>query len=81
MYLGGPPHSLPPLLMSVIPAQVAGVKQIYVTTPPEPAPSILAAAYLCDIDKLYQIGGAQAIAAFAFGTETVAQSGQDRRCW
>ena len=40
-------------------------------SPPEPAPSILAAAYLCDVDELYQIGGAQAIAAFAFGTETV----------
>ncbi len=72
VYVPGGTAPLPSsLLMSVIPAQVAGVQQIYVTTPPEPAPSILAAAYLCDVDELYQIGGAQAIAAFAFGTETV----------
>jgi histidinol dehydrogenase len=57
--------------MSVIPAQVAGVKQIRVATPPIPDPSILAVAHLCNIDGLYQIGGAQALAAFAFGTETV----------
>ncbi len=57
--------------MSVIPAQVAGVKQIVIATPPEPAPSILAAAYLCGVQAVYQIGGAQAIAALAFGTETV----------
>ena len=54
-------------------AQVAGVDRIVVATPPEPDPSILAAAYLCNIDELYQIGGAQAIAALAFGTETVDQ--------
>ena len=72
IYVPGGTAPLPSsLLMSVIPAQVAGVQQIYVTTPPEPALSILAAAYLCDVDELYQIGGAQAIAALAFGTETV----------
>jgi histidinol dehydrogenase len=59
--------------MSVVPAQVAGVKKIYIATPPEPASSILAAAFLCGIDTIYQIGGAQAIAAFAFGTESVAK--------
>ena len=59
------------LLMSVIPAQVAGVQQIFVATPPNPALSILAAAHLCGVDAVYQIGGAQAIAALAFGTETV----------
>jgi len=57
--------------MSVIPAQVAGVKQIFVATPPEPDLSILAAAYLCQVEDVYQIGGAQSIAALAFGTETV----------
>jgi histidinol dehydrogenase len=57
--------------MSVIPAQVAGVQQIFVATPPEPAPSILAVAYLCNVDQVYQVGGAQAIAALAYGTETV----------
>ena len=72
VYVPGGTAPLPSsVLMSVIPAQVAGVKRIYIATPPEPASSILAAAYLCGIDTIYQIGGAQAIAAFAFGTETV----------
>ena len=72
IYVPGGTAPLPSsLLMSVIPAQVAGVKQIYLSTPPEPALSILAAAYLCGVDEIYQIGGAQAIAALAFGTETV----------
>jgi histidinol dehydrogenase len=72
VYVPGGTAPLPSsLLMSVIPAQVAGVEKIYVATPPEPAPSILAVAYLCGVDAIYQIGGAQAIAALAFGTETV----------
>ncbi|NIP18125.1 MAG: histidinol dehydrogenase, partial [Xanthomonadales bacterium] len=72
VYVPGGTAPLPSsLLMSVIPAQVAGVKQIVIATPPEPAPSILAAAYLCGVQAVYQIGGAQAIAALAFGTETV----------
>jgi histidinol dehydrogenase len=71
-YVPGGTAPLPSsLLMSVIPAQVAGVKEIYVATPPEVDPSILAAGYLCGVDALYQVGGAQAIAALAFGTETV----------
>lgn len=72
VYVPGGTAPLPSsLLMSVIPAQVAGVKQIFVATPPEPASSILGAAYLCGVEAVYQIGGAQAIAALAFGTETV----------
>jgi histidinol dehydrogenase len=72
VYVPGGTAPLPSsLLMSVIPAQVAGVKQIFVTTPPVPDSSILAAAYLCGVDAVYQIGGAQAIAALAFGTETI----------
>jgi len=72
VYVPGGTAPLPSsLLMSVIPAQVAGVKEIYVATPPEVDPSILAAGYLCGVDALYQVGGAQAIAALAFGTETV----------
>jgi histidinol dehydrogenase len=59
------------LLMSVIPAQVAGVTRIIVCTPPFPQPVILGAAYLCGIDKVYQVGGAQAIAAMTFGTESI----------
>jgi len=72
VYVPGGTAPLPSsLLMSVIPAQVAGVRNIYVATPPKPAPSILAAAYLCEVDNIFQIGGAQAIAAFAFGTQTI----------
>jgi histidinol dehydrogenase len=72
VYVPGGTAPLPSsLLMSVIPAQVAGVSRIVVATPPEPSPSILAAAFHCGITTVYQIGGAQAIAALAFGTETV----------
>ncbi len=72
VYVPGGTAPLPSsLLMSVIPAQVAGVPRIIVTTPPEPHPTILAAAYICGLDKIYQLGGAQAIAAMAFGTESV----------
>lgn len=72
VYVPGGTAPLPSsLLMSVIPAKVAGVRQIVVATPPNPDVSILAAAYLCEVDAVYQVGGAQAIAALAFGTETV----------
>ena len=72
VYVPGGTAPLPSsLLMSVIPAQVAGVRKICVATPPYPAPSILAAAYFCEVDNLFQVGGAQAIAAFAFGTQTI----------
>lgn len=72
VYVPGGTAPLPSsLLMSVIPAQVAGVKQIVVCTPPPVHDSILAAAQLCGIEDLFQIGGAQAIAAMAFGTESV----------
>jgi histidinol dehydrogenase len=72
VYVPGGTAPLPSsLLMSVIPAQVAGVRTIIVCTPPNPHPSILAAAYLCGIEQVYQLGGAQAIAALAFGTESV----------
>ena len=74
VYVPGGTAPLPSsLLMSVIPAQVAGVRNIYVATPPNPDPSILAAAYLCEVNTIYQIGGAQAIAALAFGTQTIAR--------
>jgi histidinol dehydrogenase len=72
VYVPGGTAPLPSsLLMSVIPAQVAGVRQIVVCTPPEPQPVILAAAYLCGVDQVYRLGGAQAIAALTFGTESV----------
>ncbi len=63
------------LLMSVIPARVAGVDQIAVCSPPDPSgkihPAVLAAAHLVGVDEIYTIGGAQAIAALAFGTSSV----------
>ncbi len=72
VYVPGGTAPLPSsLLMSVIPAQVAGVKQIVVCTPPQPHPTILAAAHLCGLERVYQVGGAQAIAALAFGTQSV----------
>lgn len=57
-------------LMSAIPARVAGVREIIVCSP-NPAPVTLAAALEAGVDRLFAIGGAQAIAAMAFGTESV----------
>jgi histidinol dehydrogenase len=58
------------VLMTVIPAQVAGVRTTCVTSP-HPSAEILAAARFLGIESIFRIGGAQAIAAFAFGTDTV----------
>lgn len=58
------------LLMTVIPAQVADVRTICVTSP-HPNPEILAAAKFLGVENIFRIGGAQAIAALAFGTATV----------
>ena len=77
VYVPSGTASLPSsLLMAAIPAQVAGVQEIIVCTPPgkegnQVAGVILAAAHMLGIDKVYQLGGAQAIAAMAYGTETV----------
>jgi histidinol dehydrogenase len=77
VYVAGGTAPLPSsLLMSVIPAQVAGVREIVVTTPPGPGtdsvpPVILAAAAVCGITNVIRVGGAQAIAALAYGTESV----------
>lgn len=60
------------VLMSVIPAQVAGVKEIHVTTPTFDRHNItFATLYLLGVDQVYTVGGAQAIAALAYGTETI----------
>ena len=58
------------LLMTVVPAQVAGVRNICVASP-RPAPEVLGTAALLGLDHIFQMGGAQAIAAFAYGTRTV----------
>jgi histidinol dehydrogenase len=60
--------------MNVVPAQVAGVERIVVTTPPRTlseSPAVAAALLALDVTEVYAVGGAQAIAALAFGTETV----------
>ncbi len=60
------------LLMTVIPAQVAGVEHIVVVSP-RPAKETLAAAALLGVEHFYRIGGAQAVAALAYGTESLAR--------
>jgi histidinol dehydrogenase len=70
-YVPGGRYPLPStLLMTATPAQVAGVERIVVCSP-KPAPETLAAAYLCGITEFYRVGGAQAIAALAYSTETI----------
>ena len=63
------------VLMTAVPARVAGVGRIALATPPGPDghvhPVTLAAAALCEIEEIYAIGGAQAIFALAFGTQTI----------
>lgn len=63
------------VLMNVVPAKVAGVDEIIMTTPPgkdgKVNPSTLVAAKEAGVDKIYKVGGAQAVAALAFGTESV----------
>lgn len=62
------------LLMNAIPAKVAGVDRLVVATPTpkgEINALVLAAAHLCEIDEIWRIGGAQAIAALAYGTDTI----------
>jgi len=57
--------------MSGVPAQVAGVERIVVCTPPTGSAAVAAAAALLGIDEVWAIGGAQAIAAMAYGTESI----------
>jgi histidinol dehydrogenase len=63
------------LIMCVVPAQVAGVEDIVVTTPPGPnggpAPVVLAAAHACGVEQVYRVGGVQAIGALAYGTQSI----------
>lgn len=65
------------VLMSVVPAKIAGVERVIVLTPPQRdgkiAPAVLFACWLCDVDELYAVGGAHAIAAAAYGTESLAR--------
>ncbi|MGZ4870733.1 MAG: histidinol dehydrogenase [Candidatus Angelobacter sp.] len=70
-YVPGGRYPLPStMLMTVIPAQVAGVPQIRVVSP-RPAPETMATAHFLGVREFYRIGGAQAVAALAYGTATV----------
>ena len=68
---GGLAPLLSTVLMTVIPARVAGVPEVVVCSPPPIADGILAAAALAGVDEVYPIGGAQAVAALAYGTESI----------
>jgi histidinol dehydrogenase len=70
-YVPGGRYPLPStLLMTVTPAQVAGVERIVVCSP-KPAKETMAAAWLAGVTEFYRVGGAQAIAAMAYGTDTI----------
>jgi histidinol dehydrogenase len=76
VYVPGGRASYPSsVLMNVIPAKVAGVAQVIAVSPPTPMegsyPAVLAAASIAGVDRFFRVGGAQAVAALAFGTETL----------
>lgn len=72
---GGSAPLFSSVLMNAIPAKIAGVKEIIMVTPPQkdgtPNPEILVAAAICGVDRVFLAGGAQAVAALAFGTQSV----------
>ncbi len=77
VYAPGGSAALPSsVLMGAVPAKIAGVRRTIVLTPPQRDgrvhPAVLFAASLCEVDELYAVGGAQAIAAAAFGTASIA---------
>ncbi|HIJ83176.1 MAG TPA: histidinol dehydrogenase, partial [Magnetococcales bacterium] len=75
LYVPGGLASYPSsVLMNALPARVAGVRQLVMTVPTPDGqfnPLILAAAHIAQVDEIYRVGGAQAIAALAFGTQTI----------
>ena len=76
IYVPGGTAPLPSsVLMNAIPAKIAGVQEVIMCTPPQkdgtPNPNIIAAAKLAGVDRIFLMGGAQAVAAMAYGTETV----------
>ena len=76
LYVPGGRASYPStVLMNAVPARVAGVERLVMVTPPgpggEPNPTVLAAAHLAGISEIYRVGGAQAIAALAYGTASI----------
>lgn len=74
LYIPGGSAPLPStVLMLGVPAQIAGCRKVVLCSPPPIADEILYVAKLCNIDEVYNVGGAQAVAAMAYGTETVAK--------
>ena len=78
LYVPGGLASYPStVLMNAVPAKVAGVKRLVMVTPPgrsgAPNPTVLAAAHLAGVREVYRVGGAQAIAALAYGTASIPQ--------
>ncbi len=76
LYVPGGTASYPStVLMDAIPAKIAGCKQVVMVTPPDKNgkinSAILASAYIAGVDKIFKVGGAQAIAALAYGTESI----------
>jgi len=76
LYVPGGTASYPStVLMDSIPAKIAGVKEVMIVTPPDKDgkinPAILTAARVAGVDRIFKVGGAQAIAALAYGTETI----------
>jgi histidinol dehydrogenase len=76
-YVPGGTAPLPStVMMTCVPAKVAGVERVVVVTPPQRDghvnPAVLYACALCEVDELYAVGGAQAVAALAYGTATIA---------
>ena len=75
VYVPGGKASYPSsVIMNVVPAKVAGVKEIFLCTPSIKGKinkTVMAAAYIAGVDKVFRVGGAQAVAALAFGTETI----------
>jgi len=76
LYVPGGRASYPStVLMNAVPAKVAGVKRVVMVTPPGPDgrinSTVLAAAHLAGIDEIYRVGGAQAVGALAYGTESI----------
>ncbi len=72
---GGSAPLFSTVLMLAVPARVAGCGEVILCTPPgkdgRVAPEVLCAARLCGVDRVFRVGGAQAVAAMAFGTETI----------
>lgn len=74
LYIPGGSAPLPStVLMLGVPAQIAGCRKVVLCSPPPIADEILYVAKLCNIDEVYNVGGAQAVAAMAYGTDTVSK--------